>query len=112
MNGQDAKYSAASKQDAAFRDRFTVHYLALDEAFELTVTVNKKWTQRVQAIRAACVKIGGNVDQLVMASMRASIQGASLLAAGLSQADVEEAVIFKGAGVDVTTLVYSTVGAP
>lgn len=112
MNGQDAKYSAASKQDAAFRDRFTFHHLELDEAFETSLGKNPDWTKRVQKIRATCGELKGNVDKLVMASMRATIQGASLLQAGLSQAEVEESIIFKGAGNDISAMVYAQVAKP
>lgn len=112
MNGQDARYSAASKQDGAFRDRFSFHRMDIDEAFEREITPNQTWTLRVQKIRKACVQLGGNVDKAVMASMRASILGAALLAAKCSQADTEESVIFKGAGEDVVNMVYQHVGKP
>ena len=118
MNGQDVKYVAAAKQDAAFRDRFTMHRMELDEGFELSIVSGRgefaeKWTKRVQRIRRACQELGGNVDRFVMASMRASIQGADLFTTeALTQAEIEEAVVFKGAGDDVTKLVYSKVGKP
>jgi len=111
MLGQTSQYSAASKQDGAFRDRFTFACLELDEAFEMEVCPNKQWTKRVQKIRAACRELGGKVEQNVLATMRASIQGASLLP-DLPQDDVEESVIFKGAGDDVKSLVYGKVEAP
>jgi hypothetical protein len=111
MNGQDAKYSAASKQDSAFRDRFMFLKVTLDEAFETSIAANAQWCQRVQKIRHAARELGGNVDKAIEASMRATIQGAPLLQS-MSQADVEECVILKGCGPDITSLLYGKAGKP
>jgi hypothetical protein len=114
MDGQDRMYSAASKQDGAFKDRFQFHHMELDESFELEqVASNRKWCQRVQKIRHAVAEIGGKAEQTVMSTMRATLTGERQLATGaLSQAEVEESVIFKGCAADVRTLVYSKVGEP
>lgn len=105
MNGQDARFSAASKQDAAFRDRFIFMQLILDEAFELVITPDREWTEHVQKIRKASVKLGPSVQVAIMATMRASFQGAALLKAGMKKARVEEAVIFKGCSDEIRTMV-------
>ena len=112
MTGQDSRYNAASKQDDAFRDRFVFVAMELDEAFETAITPNTEWTNRVQRIRAAVNQIGGNVERLVMCSMRASFNGAALIAADVAQNVVEEMIIFKGASPDVIQMVYSKAGQP
>jgi hypothetical protein len=112
MNGQDKRYSAASRQDAAFRDRFVFLFMPLDETFELSITPDSNWTKRVQAIRAAATELKGNVEQQVMATMRASFQGAALIAQGMSPESVEECVIFKGCSAEVKSMVYARAGNP
>ena len=113
MNGQSAAYSAASRQDGAFRDRFTFHHLAQDEAFEREITPHLEWTKRVQRIRAAVAEIGDKAQTQILATMRASFQGAALLATGqLTQAEIEDAVIFKGVADDLKGLVYGKAGKP
>jgi cytidylate kinase len=105
MNGQDKQYSAASKQDAAFRDRFVFLYMPQDEAFELTITPDPEWTKYVQKVRAVAKELKGNVEQQVMATMRASFQGAALLAAGLDHETVSELVIFKGCATEIKSMI-------
>lgn len=113
MNGQDATYSAASKQDGALRDRFTFHHLVLNEALEREIAPHAEWCKRVQKIRAAAAELGGKVEQSILTTMRATIMGGNLAATGaLNQVQIENAIIFKGASDDVRTLIYSKVGKP
>jgi len=112
MTGANAKYSAASKVDSATRDRFMFVRVDMDNKHELKITPNQEWTKRVQKVRATVKKLGGNIERIVEVTMRASFLGAPLLKAGMSQADVEESVLFKGAGTDVTKAVYAQAGEP
>lgn len=112
LTGKSGQYSAATKFDEATRDRFIFIEIKLCEKFELNICPNREWTLRVQRIRKAVNEIGGNVQNIVMASMRASKQGANLLAAGDTQHETEESVIFKGAGDTVKNMVYAKVGKP
>ena len=110
LTGKSGQYSAATKFDEATRDRFQFVEIMLDEKFEMDVCNNRNWTLRVQKIRKAVKDIGGNVQNIIMCSMRASKQGACLLAAGDCQHETEESVIFKGAGDTVKNMVYAKVG--
>ena len=114
MNGQDMRYNTAAKQDGALRDRLLFWELSLDENLERSIASNDDWALRVQKIRKAANDIGGNVSNQILTTMRASIQGsASLFEAGiLTQAEIEESIIFKGASEDTKQQIYSAVGEP
>jgi hypothetical protein len=112
MTGGNAQYSTAAKIDGATRDRFTFIEVNIDEKHELKITPNTDWTKRIQNLRKQVKKIGGNIENIVDATMRSSFLGATLLKAGMTQERVEEACVFKGAGKDVKTQVYSLAGEP
>ena len=116
LNGSSDNYSEAVRFDKATKDRFSFIKIDLDEKLELLINLqsehpNENWVKRVQKIRAAALALGGIADSILV-TIRASKMGSALLAQGLSQAFVEEAVIFKGAGEDVVNLVYGSVGEP
>jgi hypothetical protein len=80
------------KQDAAFLSRFVHLPWPYDGKLELAISGNRQWTEYVQAVRARCAAKGIKV----VISPRASIYGASLLAAGLDWADVAEMTLRQG----------------
>jgi len=90
--GADRQYVGRNQLDAATLDRFTMIDIDYDESLELALAGNADWTRHVQSVRKAIVSTG--VRHIV--SPRASINGAKLLAAGWAQAEVEEAVVWKG----------------
>lgn len=90
--GADRQYVGRNQLDAATLDRFAVFEVDYDEALEVQLCGNAKWAARVQAIRKAVE--AEKVRHIV--SPRASIGGAKLLAAGMDQKLVEEAVVWKG----------------
>lgn len=95
-NGQGAsrEYSTRQKFDGASGTRFAFVHVDYDEALERALTDDFGWCARVQAIRDAlrAEKIEG-----ILATPRAIIDGARLLASGMSRAEVEEATIWHGA---------------
>lgn len=90
--GADRQYVGRHQLDAATLDRFVVFEIDYDEQLELSIAGDTKWAKRVQSVRAAVE--AEKVRHIV--SPRASITGAKLLAAGMEQTMVEEAVIWKG----------------
>lgn len=112
MNGQNVLYNTASKQDGALRDRLLFWELELDETLELSLAPVERWALRVQKIRKAASDIGGNIENQILVTMRATLQGTEALFESLTQAEAEESLIFKGAGDDVKSQIYSKVGEP
>jgi cobaltochelatase CobS len=90
--GGTSEYVGRAKQDAAFLDRFVLLDWPIDEALELAICPNKDWCKRVQAVRKT-VQARGLKGVLV--SPRASLYGASLLAAGMPQNIVERMTLQK-----------------
>lgn len=90
--GADRQYVGRNQLDAATLDRFAILEVDYDEALEVQLCGNAQWAGRVQAIRKAVES--QSVRHIV--SPRASIAGAKLLAAGMDQQTVEEAVVWKG----------------
>lgn len=90
--GGDHDYVGRNKLDAAFLDRFVFLAWGYDEAFELKIAGDRKWTQHVQKLRANAKAKGVKV----LITPRASILGAELLKAGASWDDAEAATIRKG----------------
>lgn len=91
--GGTIEYVARYKQDAAFADRFVMLDWPLDIALEDSLVANKDWLQRVRYVRARLMS-SGLKDHLI--TPRASIFGEALLAAGLTQDEVEASVLRKG----------------
>jgi MoxR-like ATPase len=90
--GADRVYVGRNQLDGATLDRFAFESVDYDEALEAQLCGNDAWHRRVVALRrgAEATKVR------VVISMRASINGAKGLAAGIPQAAVENAIIWKG----------------
>lgn len=91
-HGADRLYVGRAQLDAATLDRFARIGIDYDAELERRLTGNDAWVARVQAIRAEARAMKARV----VVSMRASINGARLLAAGWSVSEVENAMIFSG----------------
>lgn len=92
-NGASSEYNGRFKQDAAFLDRFVYLEWGVDEKLESAISPNAAWTERVQSIRAKVTERGVKGH---LVTPRATVYGAALLAAGLSQKQVEAMVLRKG----------------
>lgn len=91
--GGGTDYVGAMKQNAAFLDRFVQIPWPHDDGLEDALCANKDWLSRVRAVRANWLrqKIKGH-----MITMRATLYGESLLAAGMDQSSVELLTLRKG----------------
>ena len=91
-NGASREYVGRTQLDGATLDRFVIMLLDYDENLERQTAGNDSWVEFVQRVRHAA-----NLLELrVIVSPRASIQGAKLLAAGISKKDVAEFVLWRG----------------
>jgi cobaltochelatase CobS len=90
--GADRQYVGRNQLDAATLDRFAILEMDYDEDFELQLAGNAEWTRYVQKVRSAVE--AEKIRHIV--SPRASIKGAIMLAAGMAQSKVEEALVWKG----------------
>jgi len=90
--GADRQYVGRNQLDAATLDRFVVKEFDYDEQLERVLTGNDDWCSRVQAYRKAAYSL----KERVVISPRASIKGATLLAAGFKLSEVEQMVVWKG----------------
>jgi hypothetical protein len=89
--GATNDYVGRMKQDAAFLDRFVQCDWSIDEALETATCPNPTWVKRVQSVRKRIKDLGVKV----IVSPRASYFGAALLAAGMSQTQVEKMTLRK-----------------
>lgn len=91
--GATSEYSTRNKVDDANGNRVIFVEWPLDEALELAISPNPKWTARVQVLRARVEdrKLKGH-----MITPRQSMQGAALLAAGMAWDKVETMVLRRG----------------
>jgi hypothetical protein len=94
--GADRVFVGRNQIDAATLNRFKVIEWNYDEDFEMAISPNKEWTAKIQGLRAKAEKAGLRV----IISPRASIDGAKLLAAGLTEAEVLDACIFQSLSAD------------
>ncbi len=96
--GADRLYVGRQQLDAATLDRFAVLDWDYDEEAEVewAGTDQRPWTTYVQAVRHAAAQH----KMRFVVSPRASITGAKLLRSGLERSLVEEAVLWKGLGID------------
>jgi hypothetical protein len=92
--GGTAQFGGRVRMDSAFQDRFAFLEWPIDEAFEKDITTNQQWTAKVQCIRAAVKSLG--LDELPV-TPRLSVKGERLLAAGFSQEQVLDMLLFRGA---------------
>ncbi len=109
-NGADRTYVGRTQLDGATIDRFAFLDFRYDESMEMAIVTGKgtgtdtvkvnppgpidreKWVRRVQSLRHAAEQ----EQARIIISPRASINGAKLLEAGISQHMVEDMVIWKG----------------
>ena len=96
--GGNIEYVGRNAMDAATRDRFRMLPFEYDETLERALAGDDSWVDRVQAIRAAIIELR---EKNVLASPRASIEGADDLANGFTQEQVEDMLIFKGINPEV-----------
>jgi cobaltochelatase CobS len=96
--GATSQYVGRLQIDAATLNRFVRLSVAYDEALEAALCSNPKWLECVRRYRKAAESLRLNV----IVSPRASFYGASLLAAGWSEAEAEAALIFAGLSEDAT----------
>ena len=94
--GADRVYVGRNQLDGATLDRFAMLDQGYDESLERQLAGLDLWTNYVQAVRRAVA------DQKVrhIVSMRASINGATMLRAGLAPATVSAAILWKGLSAD------------
>ena len=91
-HGATSEYVGRNPIDAATLDRFVFLYFGYDEAMETELATNKVWCSKVQLLRA---KVATKKIKTII-SPRATFNGAKLLAAGLTEQEVMEMVIYKG----------------
>lgn len=98
--GGGTDYVGASRLDKATLDRFAFLEIPYDERQERNIAgpEGKVWCEYVQAVRAACKRLG--MKHLV--TPRSTYKGLKLLAAGLDRSKVEAATVF--AGLDAETV--------
>jgi hypothetical protein len=92
--GGTAQFGGRVRMDSAFQDRFAFMNWPIDEEFERNITSNRDWTAKVQRIRSAVAELG--LDELAV-TPRLSIKGERMLAAGFSESDVLDMLLFRGA---------------
>ena len=90
--GANRVYVGRNQLDAATIDRFAYIEWNYDESAEVKWSGNRDWTSYVQRCRTAAEQ--EQVRHVI--SPRASINGAKMLAAGMSRERVEQMVIWKG----------------
>ena len=90
--GADRMYVGRNQLDAATLDRFKVMDFDYDEAMERQLAGNDAWVYKVQKWRKAAFELKARV----VISPRASIDGASLLEDGFTEAQVELMAVWKG----------------
>ena len=90
--GADRVYVGRNQLDGATLDRFANITIDYDEAMERTLAANDDWVDFVVSARKAAAEL--KIRHII--SPRASINGARVLATGLSRKQVEEDIVWKG----------------
>lgn len=91
-HGANGEYVGRAKQDGAFLDRFVHLAWDYDEKLEKSLAGNDAWVGRVHKTRAKVRELGIKV----LVTPRASILGAALLRAGLTEAKVVAMTLRRG----------------
>lgn len=100
--GADRQYVGRYQLDAATLDRFATFYMDYDLQLERRIAAEAgdqnagRWVDFVQNVRRAA----RDRDVRMVVSMRASINGAKLIKAGLDTKQVADAVLWKGVSKD------------
>jgi MoxR-like ATPase len=114
-NGATIEYNGRNALDRAFLDRFSRLQFPYDEAFETRLAIAnwpeqpaaaKAWAERVQKIRKAAESIKARI----CVSPRATITGAKLLRAGMSQDKIEQRRIWAEVTDEVRTKIIAAIG--
>jgi MoxR-like ATPase len=105
-HGGTATYAGRERIDGATLDRFVVVDIQYDEKLELMEAANEFWVLRVQKLRRAA----NTIERRHIISMRASIEGARLLAKKIPLAEVEAAVIWRGLPVQTVEEIKKAAG--
>ena len=92
--GASRQYVGANELDASTLDRFDVLEWDVDDKLEMDIATDKEWCQLVQACREAVRSFEGTIQLIV--SMRATLRGEKLLAAGFEHREVFEMLVYKG----------------
>jgi MoxR-like ATPase len=97
-DGASDEYVGREQLDAATLDRFAAIEWGYDESLEMLAAGEgaEAWVTYVQRVRKAAQ--AAQVDMMI--TPRASINGASLLRAGMARTTVESLVIWKGVSAD------------
>jgi MoxR-like ATPase len=90
--GADRQYVGRNQLDGATLDRFVFLDWDYDEDLELEISPDRTWTQYVQSVRKAVRTL--KVRHIV--SMRASIKGGKMLAAGQPLSRIKQTILWKG----------------
>lgn len=102
-SGADRQYVGRNQLDAASLDRFIFLSWEIDEDLEREIAKNDEWVTYVQRVRNSVAKH----SLRVLVSPRASIKGAKLLAAGIAQNEVENAVLWNGLDSNTVRMIKS-----
>jgi len=103
--GADRQYVGRNQLDAASLDRFAFLDWKYDENLERELAKNQDWSNYVQKIRRYIET--QKIRHVV--SPRASINGAKLLAEGISRETVEQTIIWKGLDESVKTKILENI---
>jgi len=106
--GGNIEYCGRNPMDAATKDRFKTISFGYDETLERSLAGNDSWTDRVQSIRSSIIELR---EKNVLASPRATIEGAALLKDGFFTHDeIENMCIFKGINPEVKSRILAKAG--
>lgn len=90
--GADRQYVGRNQLDAASLDRFVFIDWKYDEKLKTELTMNEEWSNYVQQAK----KVVEELKIRHVVSPRASMHGATLLAIGIEQKNVEQTCLWKG----------------
>ena len=105
LSGYSRQYTGRNQLDAASVDRFAFIEFGYDEVLERSLASNAVWCDYVQQVRKAVLARG--LPKLV--TPRATLDGCTLLAAGDTWENVEQACIWKGLDADTVAQIKSAV---
>lgn len=101
--GADREYVGRNQLDAATLDRFAVVDFEYDDELERAIAGNNTWVEKVQRYRKRAFEL----KMRVVISPRASIHGAKLIAAGMSEKLAEELTVWKGISAEIRSKIQA-----
>lgn len=101
--GADREYVGRNQLDAATLDRFAVVDFDYDDELERAIAGNNTWVEKVQRYRKRAFEL----KMRVVISPRASIHGAKLIAAGMSEKLAEELTVWKGVSAEIRSKIQA-----